>query len=92
MVLVPDLLLQAIDLRREKLDGAATFGADHVMMTATIVLMLVAGNAVMKRYFTRKTAFGQKLQSAIDRCKSDSGIALANQLVKLLGGKVFVRL
>jgi len=43
-----DLLFQSVHFGREKLDGASAIGTDHVVMTAAVVLMLVARNAIMK--------------------------------------------
>ena len=51
-MLAADLLLKTIDFGREEFDGASTGRADHVVMTAAIVLMLVAGDAVVKGDFT----------------------------------------
>lgn len=90
MVLAPNLLLQAVHFRGKELDRAPTFGADHVMVAAAVVLVLVAGNSVMKRYFAGQSTLCQKLEGAIDGSKSDAWIALAYQLVKLFGGKMFV--
>ena len=61
MMLAADLLLQAIDFRREELDGASAVGANHVVVTAAVVLVLVTSNTVMKCDFARESTFGQQL-------------------------------
>ena len=58
-VFVSDLFFQLLDLRRKKLDGAATFGADHVMMAAPVVLVLVAGDAVVEGDLAGEAALGE---------------------------------
>jgi len=57
-------------------------------MTAAVVLMLVAGDAVVKSDFAGQSAFGEQLQSAIDGSVADAGILLLNQAVELVGGKM----
>jgi hypothetical protein len=90
MVLAADLLLESIDLRREELDGASALGAHHVMMTAAVVLMLVAGDAIVKGHFAGQSAFGKELQRAIHSRETNARIALANKLVKLFRREVLV--
>lgn len=51
IVLAAYFLFQVIDFRGEKLNRASALGAHHVMMAAPIVLVLVAGDSVVKRYF-----------------------------------------
>ena len=60
------------------------------MMAASIVLVLVASNAIMKSHFARETALGEQLEGAIDRGNSDARVAFAHELVKLFDGKVLV--
>jgi hypothetical protein len=48
VMLSPDLLFQLVYLRRKELYRTPTFSADHVMVTAAIVLVLEAGNTIMK--------------------------------------------
>src|SRR5690349_1436190 len=59
-------------------------------MAATIVLVFVTRDAVVKRDLTRQSTFGQKLQRAINRRKANARIALAYELMKLFGGEVLV--
>ena len=92
MIFAPDLLFELVYLRREKFDGAAALGADHMMMAAPVVLVLVTGNAIMKGNFTCQSAFGQQLQRAINGGVADLGIALAHKLKELFGGEVLAGL
>lgn len=66
------ILLNAFNLRREELHGAATLGANHVVMAATVVLVLVTRNPIMELDRTGKPTIGEKLQGAVDSCKPDS--------------------
>ena len=52
-----NLLLKTVDLRRKEFHGTATLGADHVMVTSPIVLMLIAGDPVVKGDFACQSAF-----------------------------------
>jgi len=90
VMLAPDLLLKPIDFRREELNRTSTSGTDHVMVATAIVLMLVTRNTVVKGNFTRKSTFSQKLKSAINRSKPNARVALAHELVKLLGREMLV--
>src|ERR1700737_1509253 len=80
-----DVLLQGVHLPREKFDRAAALGADHVVMAATVILMLVAGDAVVESDLTGESAFGQQLQSTVNRGISDALIFLLHQAMKLVG-------
>jgi hypothetical protein len=59
MIFAADLLLQLADFRRKKLNRTAAIGANHVVMAATVVLMLVAGDAIMESNFAGQSAFSQ---------------------------------
>ncbi len=58
VVFLANLLFQLPDLLREKFYRTAAPGADHVVMTAPVVLVFVAGDAVVECHFTGKAAFG----------------------------------
>ena len=66
--------------------------AHHVVMAAAVVLVLVAGNAIVEGDFTRQSALGQQLERAVYGGESNARIALAHELVKLLRREMFVRL
>ena len=88
VVFVADLLLELPYFRREELDGTTAIGADHVVMTAPIVLMLVAGNAVVEGDFAGQAALRQQLQSAVDGGVADAGIFFLHHAMKFIGGKM----
>jgi len=91
MVPAADLLLQLIYFLGEKFHRTAAFGADHVMVAAAIVLMLIARNAVVERDFARQSALGEQLECAIDRGITDAGIFLLHQAVQFVSRKVVAR-
>ena len=88
LVFASHLAFDALDVGGEKFDRAAALGTDHVMMVAAIVLMLVAGDAIVEGDFAGQAAFGQKLQRAVYRRKADALILLAHQTVEIVRGEV----
>src|SRR5579871_6673293 len=58
MVFTADFLLELPDFLREKLHRTAALGANHVVMAAAIVLVLVTGDAVMERDLARQATLG----------------------------------
>jgi len=83
-----DLLLELTDFLGKELDGTATAGADHVVMAAAVVLVLVAGDAIVEGDFTGQAALGEQLQGAIDSGVADAGILFLHEAVELVGGKM----
>ena len=59
MIFAADLLLQLADFGRKELDRTAAIRANHVVMAATVVLMLVAGDAVVEGNFAGQSTFRQ---------------------------------
>ena len=57
----PNLLFDLSNFLREELYRSAALCADHVMMTAPVVLMLVAGDAIMKGDLAGQPAACQQL-------------------------------
>jgi hypothetical protein len=88
VVFVSDFLFELADLLGKKFDRTATAGANHVVMAAPVVLVLVAGNAVVERNFTGQAALGQHFQSAVDGGVADARVFFLHQAVKLVGGKM----
>jgi hypothetical protein len=60
-------------------------------MAATVVLMLVTGDTIVKRNFAGQAAFCQKLQRSIDRCVADASILLLYQAMKFVSGEMVAR-
>ncbi len=81
-------LLQLIHFSGKEFDRAAALGANHVVMAAPVVLVLVTGNAVVEGYFAGEPGFGQQLESPIDGGVADAGIFLLDKAVQFVGGEV----
>ena len=58
------------------------------MMAAAVVLVLVAGNAVVEGDFAGQAAFGEELQSAIDGGVADAGVFFLDKSVQFVGGEM----
>jgi hypothetical protein len=84
LVFMPDLALDTLDLTGEEFDRTPALRAYHVMVIATIVLVLIASNAIIERDFTGQSALGKKLQRAIDSSKADALVFLADKAKKLV--------
>ncbi len=83
-----DFLLKLSNFLRKEFDRTAAFRADHVVMAAAVVLMLIARNAVVKSNFGSEAAFGKKLQRAIDSGVADPGVLFLDETVKFVGRKM----
>ena len=92
VVLAPDFLLQFADLGREEFDRATALGADHVMVIAAVVLVLIPRHTVMKCDLTGQTALGQQLQGPIHGGEADPGVFLFHEAMELVRGEVISRL
>jgi len=90
-VLAANLLLDLSDLGREEFDRRAALGADHVVMAAAIVLMLVAGDAVVEGDFAGEAATGEEFEGAVDGGESDARIFFFDQAVQFVGGEMLAR-
>ena len=88
VVLAPDLALELADFLGEEFHRTSATGADHVMVAAAVVLVLVARNPIVKGNFTCESAFGEEFQRAINRRVADACIFLLDESMQLLGGKV----
>ena len=86
MMLAADFLLEAVHLGREELDRTAALGANHVMVAAPVVLVLIAGDAVVERDFAGQPAFRQQLESAIDRGEADASVFFLYQAMQFVRG------
>jgi hypothetical protein len=89
MVLASDLLLDFSDFLGEKFDRCAALGADHMVMTAAIVLVLITRNAVVESDFAGQPATGEEFQRAVDGGEADAGIGFLDQAVQFVGGEMF---
>ncbi len=82
------LVLQHLDLCREKFDHAAAFGADHVVVMLVIIMMLVIGLVITEPDLTREPSLGQQTQRAIDRRKAHRGVFFLDESIKILAGEM----
>jgi len=89
MMLAADFLFDLSDFLGEKLDRRTAFGADHVVMIAAVVLMLVAGDAVVEGDLAGQSASGEKFQSSVDGGETDARIGLLDQAMQFVDGEVF---
>ena len=89
-VVVPaaDFLFDVAHFRRKKLHRAAALGADHVVVAAAIVLVLVPRDAVVKGDLAGQAALGEQLQCAIHRGVADARVFFLHQPVELVRRKV----
>lgn len=92
VIFSPDFLLQMAHLRRKEFDRTATIRAHHVVMTTAVVLMLIAGDSVVKGYLAGQTAFRQQLQGSINGGISDAGIFFLHQAMQFISRKMIARL
>src|SRR5258708_27921541 len=74
VVLATDFLFQFAHFLREKFHRASALGADHMVMAAPVVLMFVAGNAVMESDFASQAALRQQFQCAVNGGVPDAGV------------------
>jgi hypothetical protein len=87
-VFVADFLLQPVDLLGKEFDGTAALGANHVVMAAAVVLVLVARDTVVESDFAGQAAFRQQFQRPVDGGIADACVLLLDQAVKFVGGKM----
>ena len=83
-----DFLFELIDFTGKEFHGTAALGADHVVMAAAIVLVLVAGDTVVEGDFAGQAALREQLESAVNSGVADASVFLLHQAVQLVGGKV----
>ena len=92
MIFVADVALELFYFTREELDRTATTGADHVVMAAPIVLVLITRDAIVKCHLAGQPALGQQFQRPINGGIADPGVFLFDQAMKFFGGKVLAGL
>jgi hypothetical protein len=82
MVFAADFLFELADFLGKEFDRTPTVGADHMVMAAAVVLVLVAGDAVVEGHFAGQAALCEKFQSAVNRGVADAGIFFLHQAVQ----------
>jgi len=88
-VFTANLALDAFHLAGEEFNRAAALGANHVMVVAAVVLVLVAGDAVIESNFACQAAVGEKLERAVDGSEADTLVFFAHETKKLVRREVF---
>ena len=88
MVFAADFLFELADFLGKEFDRTPTVGADHMVMAAAVVLVLVAGDAVVEGHFAGQAALCEKFQSAVNRGVADAGIFFLHQAVQFVGGEM----
>jgi len=83
--------LDVFKFRNKKLDRITARGANHVVVRSTIQAEFVARDPIVKIDLISKTALGKQLESAIDGCIADAGIALSHQPMQFLGAEMVAR-
>src|SRR6266446_8836272 len=82
VVSAADFLLQLIHFAGKELHRTPAFGADHVVMAAAVVLMLVAGDAVVEGDFAGQSTPGEQLERAVDGGVADARIFFLHEAVQ----------
>jgi hypothetical protein len=85
IVSASNFLLQLIYFVRKELHRTAALGTNHMVMAAPVVLMFIAGDAIVESDFAGQSAFRQQLESAVYRCVADAGVFLLDQPVQFIG-------
>jgi hypothetical protein len=91
-VFSPNFLFQMAHFLGEKLHRTAALGANHVVMAAPVVLVLIAGDAVMECDFAGQSALGQQFQRSVDSGVSNAFVFFLNQPMEFIGRKMIARL
>ena len=92
VVAAADVFFEFLDFVGKEFDRAAAISADHVVVAAAIVLVLVTRDAVVEGDFAGEVALGQQLQGAVDGGVTDPGIFLFNEAMELVRGEMLTGL
>lgn len=90
-MLTANLLLKSINFGRKEFDRTATLRADHMVMAAPVVLVLITRDAIVEGYFTREPTFGEQLESPIHRSESNARVFLLHKAVQFIRREVLAR-
>jgi len=91
VIAATDLLLKPFDLARKELDRTATIRANHMMVATPVVLMFVAGDAIMKGDFAGQATLGQQLECAVNSRVTDPGVFFLDQPMQLVCREMLAR-
>src|SRR2546425_6621929 len=84
-------VLDRFEFSRKKLNDAAAFRADHVIVMLMLIVMFVVGATIAKANFTGQAGFSQKLQGPIDSRLPNARVIFLDQSVKVFAGKMRFR-
>jgi hypothetical protein len=76
-----DLLFEFAHFRREKFHRSTALRTHHVVMTAPVVLVLVARDAIVKSDLAGQPAIGQQFERPVHSGETDMRVFLFDQLV-----------
>jgi hypothetical protein len=88
IVLLDNLLLQALDTQALELDDLSTIGADKVVVVMVTLAGLVKGLPGAEVPLLGDAALGEQLQGAVDGGITDAGMLATNPEIQTLGGKM----
>jgi hypothetical protein len=88
VIALADFLLQLANFLGKKLNRTAALGADHVVVAAAVVLVLIARDAVVKGDFTGQAALGQQLERPINGGVADVRVFFLHQPMEFISGEM----
>lgn len=83
-----DFLFQLIHFPGKEFHGTAALRANHMVMTAPVVLVFEAGNAIVEGDFAGESTLRQQLERAINRGVTNASIFLLHQAVQFISGEM----
>lgn len=89
VMLSANFLFYFSNLGGEKLHRSTALRAHHVVMIASVVLVLVTGDTVVESHLTGKAAAGQEFQCPVHGGKADAVVFLLHEAVQLVRRKMF---
>jgi hypothetical protein len=89
MVLASDFLLDLSDFLQEKLYRSAALGADHVVVTTPVVLVLITRDAVVKSDFARQAASSKHFQRPVNGAETDARVGSFDQAMQFVDREMF---
>src|SRR5262249_21621890 len=87
-VLIGDFVLFVFDHLTVKLDQPVALGADQMVVMLMVIVMFISRSAIAQTLFPRQPALMQQLERAINRRKTDRGILVLDQIIKIFGAQM----
>src|ERR1051325_1958208 len=92
VIFASNLFFQLVDFRREQFNRRITLSTHHVVVVATIELMLITRHAIRKRNGRGQSTLCQQLERTVNGGKADLGIFFSDQAKQLVRGEMVTRL